>query len=128
MWFESFYREVIVMADGEETARVLAERVVLERVRALRIPDEATDEQIAQAVEILRGGKRKALVVQGEAWMEVARVTAQTKVAAVRAYAGEPGTPDAKVGTWRAPTVTAWKDAVVHEAPPAPLVVSRVVE
>lgn len=106
------------------------ERIVLRRVVALSIPDGATEEQVQAAVAALYPKARKAEVAGavGEAWQEVARHTASTKIAAIEAYAGKPGTPDAKVGVFRAPTVTSWKDAAVYDAPPLPLVERSVIE
>lgn len=102
------------------------ERVILERVRALVISDDATDEQIQMAIDALTVKRAKPVTV--EAWHEVARHTAGSKKAAIRIYAGAPGTADAKVGEWRAPTVTAWKDGVRHTAPPKPLIEAEGIE
>jgi hypothetical protein len=92
--------------------------------RVIVIPEQIEAEQLAAAVEVLypkgKRPEREAAVV--DAWLEVARVTAPTKVAAIEAHAGKPGTPDARLGVFRAPTLTSWKDAQVYNAPPLPLV------
>jgi hypothetical protein len=116
------------VVDVEEAAeRKPTERVILERVAALVIPADATVELVDQAAKVLQG-KSRTRIRRGEAWVEVSRQTAAGKTMAVELYAGKSGTADAKVGVWRAPTVTAWKGAIVHEAPPAPLVERRVIE
>jgi hypothetical protein len=104
------------------------ERVILERVRAIVLPDDVTEEMIVKALEALTVGKRRRGTFRDDAWIEVARHTAGTKKAAIRIYAGAPGTADAKVGEWRAPTVTAWKDGVRHTAPPKPLIEAEEIE
>lgn len=111
-------------AAAEEAERKPTERVILQRTLALVVPEKATDEQVRAAVEALGGRPRPRSGVSGvvEAWVEVSRVTAVSKTAAIEAHAGKPGTPDAKLGVFRAPSVTSWKGAVAHEAPPAPLV------
>lgn len=116
---------------GEEQAeRRPTERVVLRQVRAIEIPPGTDPERVAAAVEALhpkaKRAERDGSVI--DAWQEVARVEGATKTAAVESYAGKPGTPDAKVGTFRAPGLTAWKGAMVYDAPPLPLVERRVIE
>lgn len=107
--------------EERKAERVPTERIVLRSVAAIEVPADVTGDQLEQVAAIFkRKGRAKGSVVG--AWLEVARVTAPTKLAAIEAHAGKAGTPDALVGTFRAPTVTAWKDAEVYAAPPAPLV------
>jgi hypothetical protein len=104
------------------------ERVILERTRAIVLSDDVTEDVIVKAIEVLNGTKRRRATMRDDAWIEVARHVAGSKKAAIRIYAGAPGTADAKVGEWRAPTVTAWKDGVRHVAPPKPLIEAEAVE
>lgn len=114
----------------QDQERRPTERVILKAERVVVLPAGAQPDQIAVAVEALypkaKRAEREASIA--DAWLEVARHTAATKSAAVEAHAGKPGTPDAKLGTFRAPTLTAWKDAVVHDAPPLPLVQRSVID
>jgi hypothetical protein len=110
--------------------RAPTERVVLKQERVIVLPFDVAPEQLAAAVEAAypkaSRAVREAAVADG--WLEVSRQTAASKVAAIEAYAGKPGTADAKLGIFRAPTVTSWKDAVVHSAPPLPLIERQVIE
>lgn len=113
-----------------EADRKPTERVVLQRVVAMRIPDGATEEQVQAAMDALypkaKATERAGAV--GEAWRHVKTVTAPTKSAAIEAHAGKAGTADALVGVFRAPSVTAWKGGVVYSAPPQPLIERSVIE
>lgn len=115
------------MADENGKDRKPTERVILRSAKVLVIPDGATPEQIQAAASALypKGRAKPPMVT---AWTEEARVVAATKTAAIEAHAGKPGTPDAKLGVFRAPTLTAWKDATVYAAPPLPLVERSVIE
>lgn len=112
--------------DEDKAERKPTERVVLKRETVLVLPPGV---DLAQ----LFAPDTKALKKMGigppvEAWIEVARATAPTKATAIEAHAGKAGTPDALQGVFRAPTVTSWKDGVVYEAPPMPLVERSVIE
>lgn len=113
--------------NGTAEDRKPTERVVLELANVLVIPPDASAEQIDAAREALkakRGGKATAR----PAWLEVRRVEGASKTAAIESYAGKAGTSTAKVGTFRAPTVTAWKGAVVHDQPPEPLITRSMID
>lgn len=113
------------MAENENGNRRPTERVVLRCERVLVLPDGTTAEQLEEAAKAL---KLRGKPVTDEAWIEVGRHVAATKTAAIEAHAGKPGTPDAKVGLYRAPSSTAWKGAVSYSAPPLPLVQRQVIE
>lgn len=110
----------------EEQDRRPTERVILQRVQALPIPEGVTAEAVTEAAKLLkvRGRVPLPLVV----WTEVDRKTAATKKAAIEAYAGKAGTPDAKAGEYRAPSLTAWKGGLRLVAPPKPLIEAEVFE
>lgn len=110
----------------EAVERQPTERVILERIRALRVPDDVTDEQLAEALKALTKGKRRLVIEVG--WVEVSRQIGSSKKGAIEAYAGKAGTADAKVGVFRAPSVTAWKGALSFEAPAKPLVQARLID
>lgn len=97
------------------------ERVVLERVNVLLIPEGATDEQVLAAHNALNPKSKARRAVPGEAWM-LGTTTIGSKKDAIESYAGKAGTSTAKIGTFRAVPLRSWKGAVVHDAPPAPLV------
>lgn len=111
------------------------ERVILKAEQVLVLPDgfdvaalKGTQAQAEAALMTLAKGGSKTRGHVGEAWVEVGRHVASTKTAAIEMHAGKPGTPDAKLGTFRAPTLTAWKDGVRYDAPPLPLVERSAVE
>lgn len=117
------------VAEEEAAERKPTERVILERVSVLVIPDGTDPEKLGEAIRALTPARGKRAVNQAhEAWVEVSRQTAASKTAAIELYAGKAGTADAKVGVWRAPTVTAWKQAIVYEAPPVPLIERTVID
>lgn len=70
----------------------------------------------------LRGG------TVGEAWTVVGEFLGDSKDDAIEAHAGKPGTPDAIVGTYKAPTVRAWAGGSKYVAPPKPLVEREAIE
>lgn len=114
-------------APEQDEDRRPTERVILEKIAAVVIPPDATVEQVEAAVKALATkGVRKP--DRGPAWQEVSRQTAPSKKAAIEAYAGKAGTADAKVGEWRAPSVTAWKGGLKHSAPPKPLIEAEAFE
>lgn len=116
--------------NGNAEDRRPTERVILKHARVLVIPDGVEPEKLGEAIRLLMParGRRNPEDAAREAWIEVDRQTAASKVRAIELYAGKPGTPDAKVGTFRAPTATAWRGAVIYTAPPAPLVERSVIE
>lgn len=99
------------------------DRVVLSQVRVIVLPEAITPEQQEAISVALHTGRGKPVTVPVvEAWMEVGEHAGASKLSAIEAHAGVAGTPDAKPGTYRAPTVTAWKGAIRYSAPPQPLV------
>lgn len=105
------------------------ERVIVKRERALVLPEEITDEQIkALQSEIRKADKSPGSGLLVEAWHEVARTTGSSKRTAIEAYAGKPGTPDAKPGVFKAPSASAWNGGEVYDRPPEPKVERRALE
>lgn len=102
-------------------------RVVVQRETAVIVPDGVSPEQLADIASILYG-KRVKRVEPVELWKVIGEFEGHTKDAAIERYAGKAGTPDAKIGTWKAPTTRAWAGGCIHEAPPKPLVQRRTLE
>lgn len=114
--------ELQVEEEKVEKVRAPTERVVLRQVDVLLLED-VSDGARASIEELIKADRKSKHAV-AVAWLEVSRRSgmALTKLAAIEAHAGKAGTPDALVGTFRAPSLTSWKDAEVYSAPPAPLV------
>lgn len=95
-------------------------RVVLRRMQVVELPSDSggrTWEEIGAAVaKMLKGGKGVT-----EAW-HVCGEFEGSKSGAIEAFAGKPGTADAKPGLYRAPSVTAWKGGEDYVKPPEPLI------
>lgn len=104
------------------------ERVILRRVRGLALPEEfqITPEQQKEVAKAL--GLKVSDVPFVEAWQEVSRETGDDKRDAIEAYAGEPNTPTAKPGTYKAPTASAWKGGRQYDRPPEPKVEAKDIE
>lgn len=106
--------------NGKERAET--RRVVLERARVIVLPAGVTDVDAKKLAEALGVPAKTKIVTSTEAWLVAGEFGGASKEKAIEAYAGKAGTPDAKVGAFRAVPVSAWKDGVRHEAPPRPLV------
>lgn len=127
------------MADtgaGQQTTPAAAEeaaergpttRVVVQREMAIVVPEGVSPEQLADIAGILYG-KRVKRVEPVELWRVIGEFEGHTKDAAIERYAGKAGTPDAKIGTWKAPTTRAWAGGVKHSAPPKPLVEKETID
>lgn len=122
--------------NGKQEAedRKPTQRVVLERVRVLVLPDgfdvaklRGSQKDAEEALATLAKGGSKTRALVGEAWRECGEFTGSKK-GAIEGYAGKPGTPDAKVGTFKAPTVTAMKGGLKLSAPPQPLVQAEAID
>jgi hypothetical protein len=119
------------MAEAKtDDERVPTPRVVLKRERVLVLPDALTGEafektkaDIAKAVGVRAGALNPV-----EAWVVVAEVEAATKREAIEAHAGKPGTSTAKAGSFRAPSLRAWKDGITYRRPPEPLIEMEAME
>lgn len=107
-------------AAAAETEDVGTKRVVLKRERVIVLPDAITAEKQKALAAAL--GLKVTQVPVAEAWVVCGEFSGNSKDHAIEAHAGKPGTPDAKVGAYRAPTVRAWQGGVVYTAPPKPLV------
>lgn len=100
-------------------------RVVLRRERVIVVPDHIDIEQTVQhlkAADSKTWGKGTEAI---DAWVVVGEFDGVSKTKAIEAYAGKPGTPDAKPGAYKAPTASAFSGGSIYEAPPAPLVQRR---
>lgn len=112
--------------ENGEVERGPTKRTVLVKVRALVISDDTSDEQIQEAIAALTVKRAKPATV--EAWQVVGEFEGHSKDAAIRVHAGEPGTPHAKLGDFKAPTTSAWKGGSRYIAPPLPLVTREEIE
>jgi hypothetical protein len=103
--------------------RGATKRVVVKRERVLVIPEgvEAVDEKKLR--EAFAVGPRVPLVMT-EAWVVCGEFEGD-KRDAIKVYAGEPGSPDAKPGTYRAPSASAWRGGRHYERPERPKVEAK---
>jgi hypothetical protein len=117
-------------ADPPADERGATKRVVVKRERVLVLPEGVT-------VEALGGkdaeGIRRVLGIKGgrahadahvEAWVVCGEFEGD-KRDAIKAFAGEPGSPDAKPGTYRAPSASAWRGGRHYERPERPKVEAK---
>lgn len=107
-----------------EEPRGPTKRVVLRResVIALTDLDEVQREEILKAVAAVKvRGLPKGVTQPQEAWSVVGVFEGHSKTKAIEAHAGKPGTPDAKPGAFKAPSVSAWAGGELYKAPPKPL-------
>lgn len=115
-------------ASAPDSERQDTERVILKRERVIvvteLVPEDVTDVALDALKEAAKskGGSRASV---REAWVEVGREKGQDKRNAIKAYAGTPGTPDAKPGVYKAPGVTAFSGGMVYERPPEPKVEAK---
>lgn len=122
------------MANETPAEKKETRRVVLKREQVLVLAPGVTLEQIAKCAD--EKALRRLLVSRAEspprfvmeAWVWIGEFSGAAKDDAIRSYAGEPGTPDAKVGDYKAPGVTAWKGGLRFVAPPKPLVQAEAIE
>lgn len=108
-------------AEQEENGKP-TRRVVLRHARVLVLPEGVDRARIAEAIKALRGAS------QAEGWIVVGEFEGASKTHAIEAYAGKPGTADAKPGSYRAPSVTAWKGQANYVKPPEPLIERELVD
>lgn len=111
--------EAAKAAAAEAEARV-TRRVVVSQHAVLLLPSGGvSSEGLAAAWKALglKGAPREAA-----AWVVVGEFDGASKDDAIEAYAGKPGTPDAKVGTYKAPGARSWAGGARYAAPPKPLV------
>lgn len=128
------------MAEGQTRGRAAdtdeerkpTRRVVLRQERALVLPEGVRVEELVAASNERELMKLLGLKVGTDpysvAWIVVGEFEGQTKDKAIEAYAGKPGTPDAKVGTFKAPGAAAWAGGARYKAPPKPLVEKETID
>lgn len=99
-------------------------RLVLKRERAIVLGPGLTAEVEKELLDLVRsnaGGKKTDHDLK-EVWLPVGEFEGTSMTRAIEAYAGKPGTPDAKIGAYKAPPVRSWAGGEIYEAPPVPLV------
>lgn len=120
---------------GQETTaadavkREVTQRAVLKRERVLVLPEGVElNAERQKGIANALGLKPTTKLPECEAWVEVGEFAGHSKTAAIEAYAGKPGTPDAKQGAYRAPSLSSWQGGLIYDAPPQPLVQRRELE
>lgn len=118
---------------GKATAEIEEERgptmrLVLRQERVLVISGlTLTDaEEKALREELKKVGIKNSS--PQDAWVVVGEFEGASKEKAIEAHTGEPGTADAKTGTFKAPTVKAFAGGLRLVAPPKPLVEKESIE
>jgi hypothetical protein len=106
--------------DAPETEGAKTRRVVLKRERVLVVPEGVTVDPVKLAAAL--GIPKTPKLVASDAWVVVGEFEGATMESAIEKHAGKAGTPDAKLGTFKAPTARSFKGGVVYKAPPKPLV------
>lgn len=116
-----------------EEPRKPTKRVVLRQERVIVLPDDVADDTLAK---LSKGEGAKALAdllglksakvptadIGREMWLVVGEFEGQDKDDAIRAHAGEPGSPDAIPGTYKAPPINGWKGGKRYTRPDRPKV------
>jgi hypothetical protein len=110
------------MTKAKAVKREPTERMVLrqEKVFIVSGTRDLTPEQTKKLEAALKAAGIKDSTAH-MAWVEVGVFVGASKDAAIEAHAGKPGTPDAKLGTYKAPTVAAFSGGSRYKAPPKPL-------
>lgn len=106
------------MSDDEQSPETV--RVVLKREHALKLPEEVSEETMAQVLALIYG-KRVPKYVQAAGWFVVGEFTGASQSKAIRAHTGEPNRPDTKPGDFKAPPLRSWKGGERMVMPPQPL-------
>lgn len=118
------------MAEPNGNGKV-TERVILEQRRVIVLPADVGSETVQGALNVINDslkGKTREKAVPAEAWTVCDQRAAVSKRASIVAHTGEPGTPDARPGTFKAVPVGNWKGGLVLKAPPRPLVMATELE
>lgn len=90
-------------------------RVVIREAQAIVLPEGFDADTLkGEAEKALKGLIGKASI--RTVWEELG-VAEGDKDVAIAAFAGEKGTPDAKPGLYRAPTLSSWKDGQRYKPP-----------
>lgn len=128
-------------AEAEAKAeRGPTKRVVLRRERVIVLPDDVTDEalsklasgdgakQLAKLLGLSGSAKVPTASIGAETWAVVGEFEGSSKQNAIEAYAGKPLTPDAKPGTYKAPSASAFAGGRQYDRPPQPKVEAKDIE
>src|SRR5436305_13656616 len=102
--------------NGKSEDRTPTRRMVLAKAQVLVVPDGVDPEKLDAAQTALRASGEARKQGVRAAWIECGEFTG-SKVHAVEQYAGKPGTPDAKVGEFKAPPASGFHGAVITERP-----------
>lgn len=127
-------RRAAAEPEPTQDGRADTKRVVLKRERVIVLPDTVPENgkidlaKLAEALGMSQAeAKRLATTAasgfgSGTAWVVVGEFAGASKNAAIEAHAGKPGTPDAKPGAYKAPSVSAFAGGLLYERPPEPKV------
>lgn len=99
--------------------RVPTRRVILKHERVIVVPEGVATVNEKTLREAL--GVKDAAISIGEAWVVVDEQEGSQREA-IEAYAGEPNTPDAKPGDYKAPPLRGWKGGERYVRPERPKV------
>lgn len=120
-----------------DAVREDTKRVVLKRERVIVLPDAVPENgkidlaKLAEALGLSQAEAKRLVTTaatgfgSGTAWVVIGEFAGASKRAAIEAYAGKPGTPDAKPGAYKAPGVSAMAGGELYEKPAEPEVKRR---
>jgi len=110
--------------NGKATERD-TKRVVLRRHRVIVAPEALVELTTENAKAIATALGVKNIPPLEEAWIVVGEFEGASKTKAIEAHAGKPGTPDAKPGVYKAPSVSAFAGGEEYVKPAQPKVERR---
>lgn len=105
-------------APPAEEERTPTKRTVLKRERVLVFPDTLDEEQVAALLKAVSDTKIVKSPQTTPAWLVVGEFEGESKRKAIEAHAGEPDTPTAKPGVYKAPPSSAFAGGRIYERPP----------
>lgn len=117
-------------AEAPPAPREPTVRTVLRREQVMVLPDGLPDDVLKAAQDMIRKAVKPpgTAAMVAAAWIVVAEHEGASKEDAIEAHAGKPGTPDAKVGAYKAPTSKAWAGGMRLVAPEKPLVEKEAID
>jgi hypothetical protein len=109
-------------AAAEEAERLPTKRMILKRERVIVLPEEIDAAHAEPLLKVVKEtvGKSSAARIS-EAWIVVDEAEGTVR-SAIEAHAGEPGTPDARPGDYKAPPARGWMGGERYVRPPKPKV------
>ena len=102
------------------------ERVILKLEDVLVLPEGTTVDDLVHADKATLAGLLEGGALT-RAWREVGS-RAGTKEGSIEAYAGKPGTPEARPGVFKSVPSKSWSGGLIYERPPETKVERRRLE